>query len=398
MVFAVGWLFFKSRARGRIGNDLVSVIIPIYNQEALIEEVIDAIFRSTYKNLEVVAVNDGSKDGTKEVLDYLRTIHPQLNVIHKKNGGKRTAVATGFYASKGRFLILIDSDSIIEENAIEEFMKTFNANPKVGGVVGNGKVWNANKNLLTKCQDAWYDYAFNIHKTTESFFGAVLCCSGCMAGYRKEAIAEYIPYWASSSTQFSDDRFLTSYAIATPWAKKEFTAISERLKESMSKYDDSEDRGLTSHTLTEWETAYVPTAIVHTEVPETFRRFLKQQIRWKKGYIRTNFFVSAFFWRKNPLMSTIFYLEFMNSLTAPLIFFIVYLYMPFILNNPWLTLSYFLGNLLIGVTAAADYRFRDCKAKFWIYKPIMVMITTNINLWLLFPALWTFRKNLWFTR
>jgi hyaluronan synthase len=106
--------------------------------------------------------------------------------------GETNCGATGFYAAKGDFLVLIDSDSIVDKYAIEEFMKVFNSNPKVGGIVGNGKVLNADKNLLTKCQDVWYDYAFNIHKTAESTFGTVLCLSGCLAAYRRETIADFV--------------------------------------------------------------------------------------------------------------------------------------------------------------------------------------------------------------
>ena len=63
-------------------------------------------------------------------------------------------VAAGFYVSSGSFVVLIDSDSVVDEKAIEEFMKTFSANPKVGGMVGNCKVLNADRNFLTRCQDS----------------------------------------------------------------------------------------------------------------------------------------------------------------------------------------------------------------------------------------------------
>jgi hyaluronan synthase len=209
ITLATGWIFFKNRATGKVPTDLVSIIIPVYNQENLIKKVVSSIFLSTYKNLEIIAVNDGSKDNTKQALDQLAKNEPRLKVIHKKNGGKRTAVARGFYVAKGNFLVLIDSDSVIDKYAIEEFMKVFSANPKIGGIVGNGKVLNAEKNCLTKCQDAWYDYSFNIGKTTESTFGSVLCLSGCLAAYRREAISAFMQYWANDKAQYGDDRNLT---------------------------------------------------------------------------------------------------------------------------------------------------------------------------------------------
>lgn len=398
IVFVVGWVFFRNRATGKVTEELVSVVIPVYNQQNLIGAVIDAVFRSSYRNIEVVAVDDGSKDRTGILLEAFTKVYPSLKVIHKPNGGKRTAVASGFYASRGRFIVLIDSDSVVDEKAIEEFMKTFSANPKVGGVVANGKVLNADRNILTRCQDTWYDYAFNIHKTTESLFGTVLCCSGCLAAYRREAIARFIPFWAAAKLQNSDDRDLTSYAIATAWAKSELTPLSGQLLKSMAQYDDAEDRSLTAQALTTWETVYCPTAVVYTEVPERFSAYIRQQIRWKKGYIRSCFFVSAFFWKKNPLMSLVFYTEFMSTFVYPIMLFSIYLYAPIAYGMYWLPLSYWFGQLLIGLAAGADYKFRQPTAKNWAYKLIMNLISSLFLPWLVIPALWTYTKNRWMTR
>lgn len=397
-IFAVGWISFRSKANGKVPNDLVSVLIPAYNQKSLITQVVDAIFQSTYSNLEVVAIDDGSKDGTGEILDYLAEQYPDLKVIHKSNGGKGTAVARGFYASMGKFVVLIDSDSVVDKYAIEELMKAFAANPDVGGVVGNAKVLNARRNILTKCQDAWYDYAFNVHKTTESTFGTVLCCSGCLAAYRREAISRFIPYWVRATVQNSDDRDMTSYTIATPWAKSEMAPNSQKLLESMASYDDAEDRALTAQALTEWKTVYVPTAVVYTEVPETPRMYFRQQTRWKKGYVRSSFCVSAFFWRKNPLMSLIFYTEFMMTFIAPITIFAICIYGPILLHHLFLPIIYVAGQLLVGVAAGLDYRLRDSKARCWTYKPVMNVVASFVLPWLIFPALWNYRKNRWLTR
>lgn len=398
IVFAVGWFFFKHRRIDDPPEDLVSVIIPVYNEEALIEKVVKAVLNSTYSNIEVIAVDDGSKDKSGIILDNLAKVNSNLMVIHKPNGGKRTAVAEGFYASKGKYIVLIDSDSIVEKEAIEELIKVLSINPEVGGVAGEGKVLNADKNLLTKCQDTWYDYAFNVHKTAESTFGSVLCCSGCLAAYRREAIARFIPFWATAKIQNSDDRDLTTYALATSWAKKELAPISKQLMKSMASYDDAEDRGLTVQTLTSWKTVYVPTAVVYTEVPEKLKAYIRQQIRWKKGYIRSCFFASAFFWRKNPIMSFIFYLEFMTTFIAPAVIFAVYIYCPLFLNNFWFPFSYLTGQMLIGLAAGLDYKFRKPKAKNWVYKPLMNILASLVLPWLIFPALLTFRKNRWLTR
>lgn len=397
-VFVIGWIYFKNKATGEVPDDLVSVIIPVYNQEILIKDVIEAILRSTYNNLEIVAVDDGSNDNTGLILDSVARENPNVKVIHKSNGGKRTAVAAGFYMSQGEYVILIDSDSIVDKYAIEELMKTFNADPEVGGVVANGRVLNAEKNLLTKCQDVWYDYSFNIHKTTESAFGTVLCLSGCLAGYRREAISRFMPFWAEDEVQYGDDRNLTTYVVASAWAKEELAPLSIHLMKSMAKYDDSEDRGLTAQTLVNWKTVYVPTAVVHTEVPETLKKYLRQQTRWKKGYLRSTFFVSAFFWRKNPIIAALFYIEFMSALTSPFVIFSIYFYAPVFLGQYWFPLTYLAGQLFIGVVAGVDCKFRVATSKNWKYKPLMNLITSLLLVWILLPALYSFRKNGWLTR
>ena len=405
LYLTVGWFFYKNPATGEVGNALVSVIVPVYNQKAMIEMVMDAIYASTYKNIEVIAVNDGSKDGSKEILDTLKKKYPELKVIHKENEGKRKAVAIAFYQSKGDFLVLVDSDSIIEKNAIAEIMKTFNGNSDVGAVVGFAKVWNAQKNIITKCQDVWYDYSFNIRKACESVFGLVMCCSGCLAGYRREAIQDYVPYWVRSKIHDSEDRELTSYVVASNWGKKELPKLyaqlpqySHNLMKAMADYDDAEDRGLTAQSLFSWKAVYTASAIVYTDVPEKLKGFLRQQQRWKKGTTRVNFFVSTFFWRRNPIMAIIFYLDFMMAFITPFIILTVFVYEPILHQSIWIPLTYLGGMQAIALAHGLDYRFRDSNSKNWKYKPLMNVITAFVTSWLIFPALWNYKKNQWLTR
>jgi hyaluronan synthase len=398
MILVIGWIFYKNPAIGKVPRELVSVIIPIYNQEKLISGVIKAIFESTYPNMEIIAVNDGSKDRTGEVLNNLAKKSCRLKVVNKPNGGKRTAVAAGFSAARGEYMILIDSDSIVDKYAIAEFMKVFVSHPDVGGIVGNGKVLNASKNMLTKCQDVWYDYSFNIHKSAESAFGTVLCLSGCLAAYRRRTIARFIPYWAGDKAQYGDDRNLTTYAIATPWARGNLAPLQKKLFNGMVSYDDAEDRSLTVQSVIDWKTVYAPTAVVYTEVPENWRTYLRQQIRWRKGYLRSTFFTSAFFWRKNPIIAFLFYLEFMMTFIAPAITISIFVYSPIVLQSWLFPLIYVAGQTLVGIVAGLDYKLRDPTAKYWMYKPIMNMISVLVLPWILLPALWSFRKNSWLTR
>lgn len=400
----VAWFHYKSPATGKLANDLVSVVIPVYNQKEMIENVIDAIFQSTYPNIEVVVVNDGSKDGSREILDRLAGKYRNIKVVHKKNEGKRKAVASGIFASKGEYIVLLDSDSVLDSRAIAEMIRAFKSDPKIGGAVGHVKVWNANKNLLTRIQDAWYDFAFNVGKSSESVFGSVTCCSGCLAAYRRDVIKDFVTYWAGSKTQYSDDRELTSYVFGSKWSKDKMKEImgvplSRQLFESAARYDDSEDRVLTASTLEKWKTVYVATAIVYTDVPEKFRAFIKQQERWKKGYIRTNFFVSSFFWhQRNPLMTFAFYTDFMATFSAPLIVMAVFFYAPIMQGQYLYSLSFLASLFLKGVAIGLDYKCRDTSSRNWKYYPLTIAMTNFVLSWILFPALLRFKVNKWGTR
>lgn len=316
IVYIFGWIFYKNPStNSKINLDkiqfseenLFSIIIPVYNQEKLIETVITSAFSSTYKNIEVIAVDDESTDGSDKILDYLKEKkYPDLKVIHKKNEGKRKAVASGFQLSVGNYIILIDSDSIIDKYAIGEFAKVFLSNPSIGSVAGQAKLFNAKENLLTKCQDSWYDYEYNIYKTCESYFGAVTCCSGCLAGYRREAIENVLTYWSNENEdgyKYGDRSFNSKNYEEKKNRKNKLESlllgklynVRYNLLKSLLSFDDSEDRALTTYCLMKWKSVYLSTAVAYTDVPNNFDRFLKQQQRWKKGYLRANLFASIFF-------------------------------------------------------------------------------------------------------
>lgn len=405
------WFLFKSPnkdATELTGTDLVSVIIPVYNQKDMIETVVDSVYRSTYKNIEIIVVNDGSTDGTKEILDQIIKKHPTLKVIHQERGGKRRASAVGFYSSKGQYLLHIDSDSVIHENAIAEIMRTFKSNPKVGTVVGELRIWNANENLLTKLQEAWHNVTCNLNKTFESSFRSVTCCSGPLASYRREAVASFMPYWADANALSGGgvDRELTAYLIAPKNSKKKLLQIlwpgfnaRQKLKESAAQYDDADDRLLTAQSLEKWGSAYVVTATTYVEGQETFKGFIKQQTRWKKGFLRSNFYLTTFFWRdRHPLASLIYYLDVMAGLTTPLILCTVLFYETLVLDLVWTPLAFFLGIIWAAAAQGIDMKLRCPGSRAWKYVPLMNLFGTFVLSWLLFSALWNFRKNSWLTR
>lgn len=112
---------------------LVSVIMPVYNYGSQFEKSIESVFNSTYKNIELVIVNDGSTD--EYVLSKLNSIHHQnIKVLHKENGGPSAARNYGIKNSTGDYILPLDSDDRIYPNYIQMCVNILNKNPKISPV------------------------------------------------------------------------------------------------------------------------------------------------------------------------------------------------------------------------------------------------------------------------
>lgn len=101
----------------------VSVIVPIYNVEDYLEDCLNSIINQTYKNLEIILINDGSKDNSKNICDCYAKKDMRIKVIHQENGGLSIARNEGIKKASGDYLTFIDSDDYIELNMIEKLVK-----------------------------------------------------------------------------------------------------------------------------------------------------------------------------------------------------------------------------------------------------------------------------------
>ena len=97
-------------------NDLISVIIPAYNSEQYILRCLDSVFNQTYKNIEIIVVNDGSTDKTREIVEQLDNVI----LLNKENGGLCSSRKYGVKNSKGKYIIFLDSDDYLESDFIEK--------------------------------------------------------------------------------------------------------------------------------------------------------------------------------------------------------------------------------------------------------------------------------------
>lgn len=103
---------------------LISVIVPVYNVEPYLRKCVDSILNQTYRNLEVILVDDGSPDGCPAICDEYATNDERIKVIHKKNGGLSDARNAGMAVAKGEYLSFVDSDDMLPPDAMEILLHT----------------------------------------------------------------------------------------------------------------------------------------------------------------------------------------------------------------------------------------------------------------------------------
>jgi glycosyltransferase involved in cell wall biosynthesis len=101
---------------------LISVIIPVYNGEAYLRECIDSILNQSYRNFEVIVINDGSTDGTRDILERFYSDNTAITVINKKNGGVSAARNDGINASRGEYLMFLDADDEYLPDALKQMV------------------------------------------------------------------------------------------------------------------------------------------------------------------------------------------------------------------------------------------------------------------------------------
>src|SRR5512146_1407724 len=116
----------------------VSVLIPCFNEEENAEETVTHALALDYPEFEVIAINDGSRDGTAAVLDRLAAIHPRLRVVHlAENQGKALALRAGALLARHEVLVCIDGDALLDPHSAHWLVRHFVEDPDIAAVTGN---------------------------------------------------------------------------------------------------------------------------------------------------------------------------------------------------------------------------------------------------------------------
>ena len=105
-------------------NPIVTVIVPVYNVEALLKTCVDSIINQTYKNLDIILVDDGSTDKSGDLCDQYSCLDKRIRVFHNENSGLSEARNCGLNNMKGDYVSFVDSDDYIDLNFIDELMRS----------------------------------------------------------------------------------------------------------------------------------------------------------------------------------------------------------------------------------------------------------------------------------
>lgn len=348
----------------------ISFVIPCMNEENEIQNTIRTCYASKYPRqlLEVIVINDASTDSSQLRIFEMKNLYPDLHIIDwSENRGKRHGMAEGFRRASGDIVIQLDSDSRIEPRDVPRLVELFK-NPRIGAVSFHTDPANADLNFMTKLQAAYYFLSFRILKAAESTFRIVFCCSGCASAYRRSVVMPVLSEWLGETflgkpVTWGDDRALTNRVIKAGY-----------------------------------ETMYSDRVRAYTLVPTTLRQFLKQQIRWKKGWFVNSLFAARFIVRRDPFVAfTYFFPLVIVTILAPFMATRAFIYTP-IVHGISSTVFYVVGVLAIAGLITIVYRFYSRHNKYWPFVLAWALFNMLILSYLLFVALATIQNRGWGTR
>lgn len=354
----------------------VTIIIPCFNEETWIRRTIISCINQDYPldKLEVIVIDDHSTDKSvekiKETIAELSEKEARYDVkdrlsyfVQPKNAGKREAMAVGAKLAKHELVVFVDSDSFLNPFAIYNIVQPFK-DKDMGGVSGRTDVANTYTNGLTKMQAVRYYISFRIMKAAEAYFDAVTCLSGPLSCYRKDLVLENMDAWLNQT-------FLGQKATF------------------------GDDRSMTNFILRKHRTSYQDTAICATIVPNDYEVFLRQQMRWKRSWLRESINAGRFMWKKEPFMALFFYMGVLVPIVAPAIVLYNLVYVPIV--HRVFPYTFILGMILMSLMMSLTQKVLR-KSTTWLYGIWFCLYYEAVLLWQM-PIAWvTFWKSNWGTR
>lgn len=263
----------------------VSVLIPAFNEARVIEASVRRILASTDIRIEVIVIDDGSTDGTSDIVAGAFGIDPRVRLLTLENGGKARALNAALTLAKGDVVIALDADTQFEPDTIAKLTGWF-GDPGIGAVAGNARIGNP-VNLITRWQSVEYVTAQAAERRVLAALGAITVVPGAVGAWRRRALDDVGGY---PEDTLAEDQDLT---IAIQRAG--------------------------------WKVVCDNEAVAWTEAPETARALFKQRFRWAYGTLQCLWKHRALIGRGRPRALALLGLpqaivfQFLLTLIAPLI-------------------------------------------------------------------------------
>ncbi len=224
----------------------VSVVVAAYDEEKVIRKTVESVLANGYPNLEVIVVDDGSRDGTLRVLQEAFGDDPRVKIATQANSGKAAALNHAISLAANEILVALDADTIFRRGTIGKLVRHF-ADPKVGAVSGNARVGNRKK-WITRFQSIEYIYGFNLDRRAYDLLNAITVVPGAAGAWRKSLVLKAGGF---GSATLAEDTDLT---------------LAIRRLGFRIRYDEE--------------------AVAFTEAPEDTRSLARQRFRWSFGTLQ----------------------------------------------------------------------------------------------------------------
>lgn len=243
--------WIRSRRRERIHArsefaPFVSIIVPAYNEELVVERTIRSLLAADYSNYEIIVVDDGSQDGTSRVVADRFGLNERVKLFTVANSGKATALNTGLRHARGEVIIALDADTLFDPQTVGALAHRFH-DKELGAIAGNAKVGNR-VNLVTRWQALEYITSQNMDRRAFASLNCITVVPGAVGAWRKDLLVEAGGFRSDTLAEDQD-----------------LTLRMRRLG---------------------YRIGYEETAIAWTEAPDDLKSLAKQRFRWAYGTLQ----------------------------------------------------------------------------------------------------------------
>lgn len=422
-ILTLAWLRYrdpyhkaKDTDLSNVKPPLISIVVPVKNEEDNIRNCVMSCVNQSYKNKEVIIVDDASTDTTPKILDQIRAEvgSENIRILHlSKSVGKKRAIEAASEIAKGEIYAFMDSDCDMEGDAVEKAAKVFMSDRLIGALTAQGKVRGAHTgNILLKMQQVYIDGSYRVIKGAESSFNSLTCCSGSLSFYKRAAVQDFIHEWAHDrflgvDFKFCTDRRMTARVLGSKVVLNENNLHKEEKShqkipilqtgnDDLDMMKSSSDADMDDNDISKpnWNVLFSSSIRVNIGVPNTVQALVKQQIRWKKSFLRSLSSTGGIYWKRPFYAAMLYYVQTGMKFIRPFILLHAVVMLPLAgdIVSPILWLS---GIMFTGMIYGVDFRLRNPGDKLWLYRPLFTFLTTFVYTWLLVWAGITIRKQSW---